>query len=263
MEKVRTQKGYYKIMKGHRFYEILEAHRKGEDLSVFIPTNPAEAELLANLAGGTGGSTGGSAMVPVTMPYNNPNIGNMYYGMAVPAFNKIKVNVLEAFDTVFRLECNKTLQEICSQASSLQEVIESSYSISQSGHISLFRAESKTYSLPTSEESGYEQMFDHDYISVLLALGFTDDGKLGLCVMPKKGSASYTSSELVLLDESNGLYEAFVNAGVIEYDLSEFKYTNSPSGEPNYPNILIITRIIGDDIFDLNKLEKFDALTFE
>ena len=35
-----------------RFYEITQAAAKGEDLSVFVPTNAAEAELIANLGGG-------------------------------------------------------------------------------------------------------------------------------------------------------------------------------------------------------------------
>lgn len=37
-----------------RFYEITQAAAKGEDLSVFVPTNAAEAELIANLQGGGG-----------------------------------------------------------------------------------------------------------------------------------------------------------------------------------------------------------------
>lgn len=41
-----------------RFYEITQAAAKGEDLSVFVPTNAAEAELIANLQGG-----GGSAIL--------------------------------------------------------------------------------------------------------------------------------------------------------------------------------------------------------
>lgn len=39
-----------------RFYEIIQAHKKGEDLSVFVPTNNPEAELINNLEGGSGGS---------------------------------------------------------------------------------------------------------------------------------------------------------------------------------------------------------------
>lgn len=35
-----------------RFYEILQAHKRGEDLSLFVPTNPAEAALIADLQGG-------------------------------------------------------------------------------------------------------------------------------------------------------------------------------------------------------------------
>ena len=43
-----------------RFYEILKAYKNEEDLSQFIPTNNAEAQLLANLIVGSGsGSTGG------------------------------------------------------------------------------------------------------------------------------------------------------------------------------------------------------------
>ena len=61
-----------------RFYEILKAHEKGEDLSQFVPKNPAEAALIANLQGGTG-SSGGSGMPD--FPYNNPDLPNLYYGM--------------------------------------------------------------------------------------------------------------------------------------------------------------------------------------
>lgn len=73
-------------MKGHRFYEILEAHRKGEDLSVFVPTNPAEAELLANLAGGTGG---GSAMPPYKL--NNAE-SKVYYGQYIGDKTKLVID---------------------------------------------------------------------------------------------------------------------------------------------------------------------------
>ena len=42
-------------MNRYRFYEILQANKNGEDLSQFVPTNAAEAELIANLGGGSNG----------------------------------------------------------------------------------------------------------------------------------------------------------------------------------------------------------------
>ena len=62
-----------------RFYEIIVAHEKGEDLSQFVPKNPAEAALIANLQGGSGSSGGGM----VEHPYNNPDLPKLYYGMNV------------------------------------------------------------------------------------------------------------------------------------------------------------------------------------
>ena len=46
-------------MNKSRFYEILQAYKRGEDLSQFIPTNAPEAELIASLTGSTGGSSSG------------------------------------------------------------------------------------------------------------------------------------------------------------------------------------------------------------
>ena len=62
-----------------RFYEIIKAHQNGEDLSQFVPKNPAEAALIANLQGGAGSSGGGM----VEHPYNNPDLPKLYYGMNV------------------------------------------------------------------------------------------------------------------------------------------------------------------------------------
>lgn len=36
-------------MNKSRFYEILQAYKNGEDVSSYIPKNPAEAQLLANI----------------------------------------------------------------------------------------------------------------------------------------------------------------------------------------------------------------------
>lgn len=45
-------------MNRYRFYQIIQAHKNGEDLSVFVPKNAPEAELIAALQGG--GSDGGT-----------------------------------------------------------------------------------------------------------------------------------------------------------------------------------------------------------
>lgn len=71
-------------MKGHRFYEILEAHKRGESLKDFIPTNPAEAALLANLSGGTGGT-----MVPYE---GNGEDSVIYYGQFVGDKTKLIID---------------------------------------------------------------------------------------------------------------------------------------------------------------------------
>lgn len=44
-------------MNRYRFYQIIQAHKKGEDLSSFVPKNAPEAELIAALQGGSGGSS--------------------------------------------------------------------------------------------------------------------------------------------------------------------------------------------------------------
>lgn len=77
-------------MKGHRFYEILEAHKKGEDLSVFVPTNPAEADLLADLSGGTGGSTGGGEYP--SFEWNNPE-SKVNFGQYVGNKSKVVIDL--------------------------------------------------------------------------------------------------------------------------------------------------------------------------
>lgn len=45
-----------------RFYEIIKAHKNGEDISSYVPKNAAEAQLLASLTGGSGSSSGGVEM---------------------------------------------------------------------------------------------------------------------------------------------------------------------------------------------------------
>lgn len=76
-----------------RFYEIIKAHEKGEDLSQFVPKNKPEEELIVNLRGGSGSSgigssgSGSSNILSVSEhPYNNPNLPNLYYFM--PLRNK-------------------------------------------------------------------------------------------------------------------------------------------------------------------------------
>jgi hypothetical protein len=56
-------------MNRYRFYEILQAHKRGEDLSVFTPKNAPEAALLADLQGGKQSNVIVSAHRPV------PNTG--------------------------------------------------------------------------------------------------------------------------------------------------------------------------------------------
>ena len=64
----------------YRFYEIIQAHKNGEDLTQFVPKNKPEEELIAKLQGGAGGgSSSGPSMV--VSPYNNPDLPNLYYGM--------------------------------------------------------------------------------------------------------------------------------------------------------------------------------------
>ena len=62
----------------YRFYEIMQAHKNGEDLSQFTPKNKPEEELIAQLQGGAG-SSGGSGMPDIVL--NNPNLSDIYYGM--------------------------------------------------------------------------------------------------------------------------------------------------------------------------------------
>lgn len=66
-----------------RFYEITQAAAKGEDLSQFVPTNAAEAALIANLGGGgatielpSGGTKISEAVLPLTSLYFNTSMSN-------------------------------------------------------------------------------------------------------------------------------------------------------------------------------------------
>lgn len=95
-----------------RFYEILQAHKKGEDLGQFIPTNPAEAALLADLSGG-GESTGGG------MPefrYNNPDLPGLYYSLAT--HGKILKIDIEKFITTYEEEVGPYLDRQVTNSSS-------------------------------------------------------------------------------------------------------------------------------------------------
>ena len=58
-------------MNRYRFYEIIQAHKKGEDLSKFVPKNKPEADLINVLQGG-----GGSVDVTVS-PTAIPNSGTL------------------------------------------------------------------------------------------------------------------------------------------------------------------------------------------
>lgn len=78
-----------------RFYEITQAAAKGEDLSVFVPTNAAEAELIANLGGGGATielPTGGT---PITT--NNVPLSTLYFktDMSIEEVNNIIDNAVE------------------------------------------------------------------------------------------------------------------------------------------------------------------------
>lgn len=66
----------------YRFYEIIQAHKNGEDLSQFTPKNKPEEDLIAELTGAAGGST-----MPDS-PFNNPNLRNLYYGMTLSGKTK-------------------------------------------------------------------------------------------------------------------------------------------------------------------------------
>lgn len=95
----------------YRFYEIIQAHKNGEDLTQFVPKNKPEEELIAKLTGGTGGSTGGSAEVPQSL-LNNPNIKNVYYGMCLNGKTKFTVNVKEMFNAYCIRFFDATIEEI-------------------------------------------------------------------------------------------------------------------------------------------------------
>jgi hypothetical protein len=76
-----------------RFYEILMAHKRGEDLTQLTPTNLAEAALIVDLTGGSdgsGGSNGGNtgsnnsenkALSLISL--NNKDLPNLYYGQPI------------------------------------------------------------------------------------------------------------------------------------------------------------------------------------
>lgn len=68
----------------YRFYEILQSHIKGGDLSKFTPKNTVESKLINDLTIiASGGSSGESSEVPV-YKYNNPDLKGLYYGL-IPA----------------------------------------------------------------------------------------------------------------------------------------------------------------------------------
>jgi hypothetical protein len=98
----------------YRFYEMKQAHKKGEDLSQFTAKNKPEEELLAKLSGGsTGGSSGGG--IPdfvMEYPLNNPNNTDFYYGMNLVGVKKIRVNLPKLAQAYAALEGYNSAEEL-------------------------------------------------------------------------------------------------------------------------------------------------------
>ena len=219
-------------------------------------TVDAMTETMRNHSGG-GSSTGSG--VPVTMSYNNPNIGNMYYGMSIPTWNKIKVNVLGVLDALARLKHNTTFKDICNNEEEAYNFL-SNYS-----WVNLFYATRMRYYVPSEEEiaNGYEGYFS-DFggssdISVTFRL-YNSDNENYVASVVFGGMGNFPKSE-VIIDLSNGVYNGIANADTIEYDLTPMRYDGMLSG-PVDPLVIIINKIF-DGVYDLNKLEKFEAFWFE
>ena len=199
---------------------------------------PTESKMIG---GSSGESTGGASMVPVTMPYNNPNIGNMYYGMSIPIWNKIKVNVLGVLDALARLKHNTTFKDLCNNEEEAYNFL-SNYS-----WVNLFYATRMRYYVPSEEEiaDGYEGYFS-DFggssdISVTFRLYNNDNGDYVASVV-FGGMGNFPKSEVVI-DLSNGVYNGIVNAGTIEYDLTPMRYDGMLSGSVD-PLVIIINKIL-------------------
>lgn len=78
----------------YRFYEIIQAHKNGEDLSQFTPKNKPEEDLIAEL---TGSSENGGDFNDWTMDsFNNPNTPGIHYGQSL--YQKtLKIDFLQFF----------------------------------------------------------------------------------------------------------------------------------------------------------------------
>lgn len=218
---------------------------------------PTESKVIG------GGSAGGASMVPTYFKYNNPNIGNMYYGMTIPCWNKIKVNVLETLDTLARLKRNTSFKDLCDNE-------EEAYSfLNECSFISLFYASAGGYYIPTEEdiENGngdtpiFQGFGSTEDVSITFQITTNDDGQ-PIARVVFGGMGNFPKSDVVI-DLSNGLYNGVENAGTIEYDISSIgiygEALNKPKGSST---ILHISTIMGG-VYDLNKLEKFEAFSFE
>ena len=85
-----------------RFYEILQAHKKGEDLKQFVPTNPAEAALIADLTGNTGSNNSENKALSL-ISLNNKDLPNLYYGQAINNETVLVIDfdkLIEAYDSM-------------------------------------------------------------------------------------------------------------------------------------------------------------------
>lgn len=95
----------------YRFYEILKAAEKGEDLSQFVSKNPVESAFISSL---TGGSAGGTSVPDYVLnhPFNNPNNTNFYYGMNLVGVKKIRVNLPKLAQAYAVLEGYNSAEEL-------------------------------------------------------------------------------------------------------------------------------------------------------
>lgn len=218
---------------------------------------PTESKMIGD---STGESTGNASMVPMTLEYNNPNIKNMYYGMTIPVWNKLKVNVVETVDVIARLNRGVSFKDLCNNEE------EAFAFLNEYNWNTLFYATLMNYYLPTEEDlaNGYTPSFDGFGSTVDVSVNFnfiTDENGDYAFRVVYGGMGDFPRTE-VAIDLSSGLYNGVVNAGVIEYDLSAMRYDSKLSG-PIRPAVLIINKIMGNEVYDLNKLEKFEAFSFE
>lgn len=209
-----------------------------------------------------GESASGDSMVPTYFKFNNPNIKNMYYGMTLPTWNKVKINVASVFDVFARRHHNMSLEELCNSENAVDLI----YEISSNGTPKIFELYQLIYNDVDeyNDSPSFNYVDDNHTISMCVAINdygnSDDDYGFELRFKVQEGSGNYENVVVNINTAAGNLYSEFVNAGTIEYNIGQYRFDGYSSGDVA-PTVYFIFNIF--NTIDLNKLEKFDAISFE